>query len=115
MHFSARALWRLLRERNQLGSLPSVEEAAAYPYTPADRARISQMEEGALIGRPNEVGLRMRALAAKLEVQELVVVTWAHDPAARRRSYSLLAEEFGLGGVTPNLSAQGESASRIAG
>ncbi len=115
VHFSSRALWRLLRDRNELGALPSVEEAAAYPYTAADLGRIAYMQEIALIGRPEEVGLRMRALAAKLDVQELVVVTWAHDPAVRRRSYALLAEEFGLGGVTPNLSAQGDSPSRMAG
>jgi len=29
-------------------------------------------------------------------VEELVVVTWAHDAEARRRSYSLIAEAFGL-------------------
>jgi hypothetical protein len=29
-------------------------------------------------------------------VQEVAVVTWAHDEAARRRSYELLANEFDL-------------------
>jgi hypothetical protein len=38
----------------------------------------------------------MRALAAELELDELVVNTWAHDPAVRRSSYALLAQEFGL-------------------
>jgi luciferase family oxidoreductase group 1 len=114
-HFSSRALWRLLRDRNELGALPSVEEALAYPYSAADEARLAPMREIALIGRPSEVGSRMRALAAKLDVQELVVVTWAHDPAARRRSYELLAQEFALGGATPNFSAQGDSPSRIVG
>jgi luciferase family oxidoreductase group 1 len=114
-HFSSRALWRLLRDRNELGALPSVEEAAEYPYTAADRARLAQMEEIALIGPPGDVGRRMRALAAKHDVQEMAVVTWAHDPAVRRHSYALLAEEFGLGRETPNFSAQGVSPSRIAG
>ena len=31
-----------------------------------------------------------------LGLDELVVNTWAHDPAVRRRSYALLAREFGL-------------------
>ena len=35
-------------------------------------------------------------LAAALELDELVINTWAHDPAVRRRSYALLAEQFGL-------------------
>ena len=33
-------------------------------------------------------------VADALQVQELVVITWTHDPAARRRSYELLAREF---------------------
>jgi luciferase family oxidoreductase group 1 len=114
-HFSSRALWRLLRDRNELGALPGVEEALAYPYTAADEARLAHMREVALIGRPNEVGSRMRALADKLDVQELAVVTWAHDPEARRRSYELLAQEFALGAGTPNLSDHGDRPSRIAG
>jgi hypothetical protein len=35
-------------------------------------------------------------LAASLGLDELVVNTWAHDPAVRRHSYALLAREFAL-------------------
>jgi hypothetical protein len=45
------------------------------------------------------VAQQMRALAAELQLDELVVNTWAHDPAVRRRSYALLAAELGLGGA----------------
>jgi hypothetical protein len=34
-------------------------------------------------------------------VDELVVVTICHDPAARRRSYELLAQAFGLAAAPP--------------
>ena len=44
---------------------------------------------------------RLRALAESLGVQELAVLTATHDPAPRRRSYELLAREFGLSGVGP--------------
>ena len=37
---------------------------------------------------------QLRTLAESLDVDELVVTTWAHDPAAQRRSYELLAHEF---------------------
>ena len=40
----------------------------------------------------------MRELAARLKLDELVVVTWTYDTAPRHRSYELLAKEFGLGG-----------------
>jgi len=31
-----------------------------------------------------------------LELDEIVINTWTHDPGARKRSYELLAEAFGL-------------------
>lgn len=49
-----------------------------------------------IVGSAPEVGARLRALASRLALDEIVVITWAHDPAARRRSYQLLAAEFGL-------------------
>jgi hypothetical protein len=42
------------------------------------------------------VAAKLRQLAARLEVDELVVITWTHDPAAQMRSYELLAQEFAL-------------------
>ena len=41
-----------------------------------------------------QVADKLRALSDRLEVEELVVITWTHDPEARRRSYELLAHEF---------------------
>jgi hypothetical protein len=37
------------------------------------------------------VAARLTELAGRLALEELVVVTWTHDPAARHRSYELLA------------------------
>ena len=39
----------------------------------------------------------LTALAERLQLSELVVNTWTFDPAARHRSYELLAAAFGLG------------------
>ena len=50
-------------------------------------------------GTAAQVGTQQRALAAELQLDELVVNTWAHDPAVRRHSYALLAEQFGLAGA----------------
>ena len=44
---------------------------------------------------------RLRALAARLQIEEIVINTWTFDPEARRRSYALLAEVFGLVGAPP--------------
>jgi hypothetical protein len=35
-------------------------------------------------------------LAARLALDELVVCTWAHDPAVQLRSFELLSEAFAL-------------------
>ena len=91
-HFSSRALWRLGRDRGVYEALPSPGEAAAYPYSPAERARIDAMRARAYAGLPDEVARRLQADAAALGVDEVVVLTTLHDAEARRRSYTLLMQ-----------------------
>jgi luciferase family oxidoreductase group 1 len=95
---SSFALSRLRMERGERGLLPSVEEALAYPYSEAERARIAAIMAGVVIGGPERVRSKLEGMAAAHGVDEVVVVTICHDPAARRQSYELLAEVFGLGG-----------------
>jgi alkanesulfonate monooxygenase SsuD/methylene tetrahydromethanopterin reductase-like flavin-dependent oxidoreductase (luciferase family) len=54
------------------------------------------MRRKAFVGDAAQVADRLRALAARFQMDELVINTWAHDPAVRRRSYALLADEFTL-------------------
>jgi luciferase family oxidoreductase group 1 len=89
--FSSRALWRLSRDRGVYPALPSPEEAA-YPYTEADLARIARLKARAFYGTGTAVAARLEALAGELGADEVAVLTTVHDPAARRRSYRLLAE-----------------------
>ena len=84
------------RNKGLIGPLPSPEEVAARPYSTADEAQASQLRANALIGSGPQVAARLRELAESLNVDELVVITWTHDPAAQRRSYELLAREFFL-------------------
>jgi alkanesulfonate monooxygenase SsuD/methylene tetrahydromethanopterin reductase-like flavin-dependent oxidoreductase (luciferase family) len=49
------------------------------------------MRRKAFVGTADHVAGQLRELAARFEMDELVVNTWSHDPAARRRSYALLA------------------------
>ena len=49
-----------------------------------------------VVGLLSRQGL-LRALAAEYQVEEVAILTTIHDPEARRRSYALFAEEFGLG------------------
>ena len=96
--FASRALARLWRDKGVFAPLPSVEEAAAYGYSPGDQARIDRIKARAFWGTAAAVGARLRGLAAELGADEVAVLSTCHDPAARRRSYTLLAAEFGLAG-----------------
>ncbi|HET9729042.1 MAG TPA: LLM class flavin-dependent oxidoreductase, partial [Acidimicrobiia bacterium] len=50
----------------------------------------------AIAGTATTVASRLRDVARELDLEELVVVTWTHDAAARRRSYELIAQAFDL-------------------
>ena len=93
--FDSRARWKMDRNLGRIGPLLSPEEAAR-DYSPAEQFALQRLREGALIGSAATVGAKLRQLAARLEVQELVIITWTHDPAAQMRSYELLAQEFAL-------------------
>ena len=88
--------WRVRFEQGLLGPLVSPEEAAAYPYSQAELARIAQLRQRALVGTGDEVAARIVALAASLDLDEVVVNTWSYDPQVRRHSYALLAQALPL-------------------
>ena len=90
--FASRALWRLGRDRGSYTALPTAEEAAAYPYTDRERARVAQIRGRALCGTGPAVMAQIGSLAASLGAAEVVVITTVADKEARRRSYTLLAE-----------------------
>jgi luciferase family oxidoreductase group 1 len=89
--FSSREVWRAERESGRYIPLPSPEEAAGYAFTTAQAARNAALRERAAVGTPDLVRARLAEIAAELEVDEMVIVTAAHDAAARRRSFALLA------------------------
>jgi len=83
--------------------LESPEQAAAHPYTEAERAMIEKLRAKALVGDAAQVADKLNALGRKLELDEIVINTWTFDAAARRHSYRLLAEVFGLGAAATHL------------
>jgi len=94
--FSSREMWRLGRDRGVFTALPSPEEAAEHAYTAGEVERIERLRARAFYGTPDVVGTKLRELAVRHAIDEVAVLTTLHDPAARRRSYTLLAQEFGL-------------------
>jgi luciferase family oxidoreductase group 1 len=93
---TARELWRVGFEKGLRLPLASPEQAAAYPYTQAEHAIIEQLRAVALVGTAPGVAGKLNDLAERLQLGEIVINTWTFDPAARRHSYALLAQAFGL-------------------
>jgi luciferase family oxidoreductase group 1 len=89
-------VWRLRPEGAGRGPLLSVEEAEAQRMSGVERMRMAQDRPKRVVGAPDRVRASLLTMAADYDVDELVVLTVCHDPAARRRSYELLAEAFAL-------------------
>jgi len=95
----ARARWlhgssrlSVLRLRSGTPSrLPTAEEAAAYPYTPADRERVQAFTADHVVGDPDQVRQGLDDLLARTGADEVMVTTSVHDHRDRLRSYELLA------------------------
>ena len=94
--FWPRAYWKLMRGRGGFAPLPTPEDAGAHPYTDSDRKFIDDLRAHALVGSATKVGDMIRAIAETEQADEVVILSWAHDVNDRRRSYELLATEFGL-------------------
>jgi luciferase family oxidoreductase group 1 len=95
-HALSRERWRIDRQRGVLGPIRQPDEIAAAGFAAHEVPIVEALRRKAFVGSPAAVGRQLRALATELDLDELVVNTWAHDPAVRRRSYALLADEFGL-------------------
>jgi len=95
-HALSRERWRLDRMQGRLGPLQRPDDIAARGFTAAEAATLLPMRQKAFVGSAAQVGAALRQLAERLQLDELVVNTWAHEPQVRRHSYALIAAEFGL-------------------
>ena len=89
-----REFWRIGFQRGLRQPLVTPEAAAAYAYSDAERATIASLRRKALVGTADQVAARLNELAQRLALDELVIVTWTHEPLPRLRSYELLAAAF---------------------
>ena len=85
-------MFSLLR-MGQLIPIPPPEKALAYLST---RGRPTGGRR-AIVGSHATVRAGLEALAEEYGTEELMLLTITYDHEARRRSYELIAEEFGLG------------------
>jgi alkanesulfonate monooxygenase SsuD/methylene tetrahydromethanopterin reductase-like flavin-dependent oxidoreductase (luciferase family) len=91
-----------LLHRGQLIAVPPVETALR---SLADEERapsfgglptLAACRRRAIVGSPATVRRGIEAVAREYGADEVMIVTITHDHGARRRSYELIAEEFGL-------------------
>jgi luciferase family oxidoreductase group 1 len=82
------------RAKGEYLPLASPEEAAAYDYTPVEKARIAQNRSRLTVGSPATVKARLEPLIVATQADELMVTAMIFDHAARKRSYELLAQAF---------------------
>jgi luciferase family oxidoreductase group 1 len=88
--FQSRARARMDRNLGRNAALLSPEEAIR-DWTPSEERALEQLRAGAFVGTGEQVVSKLQALASKHSIDEIAVITWAHDPAAQARSYELLA------------------------
>ena len=92
---SSRMTLSLLR-RGQLIRVPPPEKALAFLGERGERPDGAPAGRRAVIGGPEKVREGIEALARDYGADEVIVVTITYDHGARRRSYELLADAFGL-------------------
>jgi len=95
-HALSRDRWRIDRMRGALGPLQSPDVIAERGFTAEEMATLEATHRKSFVGDPAQVATKLRALADTYDLDELVINTWTYDPAVRRRSYELLAQEFRL-------------------
>lgn len=73
------------------GPIASVEEAAAYQFSPEERAIADEFFTGAVIGSPTTVAAGLLAAATETRADEIMLSTLLPDLAARTRSLRMIA------------------------
>lgn len=93
--FQSRARWKMDRNTGRIGALLPPDQAVR-DYNASEQVALAELCAGALVGSAQQVADKLRKLAERLQLDEVVIITWAHEPAAQARSYELLAKEFSL-------------------
>jgi len=93
----SRELWAMrLRTQGEPGPFPPIEEALEAEKDPRVKTFMAAMRRRAVTGSPQTVRAGIEDHATRYQVDEIMLVTICYDFAKRKRSYELIAEEFGL-------------------
>ncbi|MFJ1705683.1 LLM class flavin-dependent oxidoreductase [Kitasatospora sp. NPDC088346] len=78
------------------GLIPTPEEAADHPYSPAEADFVDGWLANVVLGAPAEVADGLELLRKRTGADELMVTSHIHGQERRLRSYGLIAEAYGL-------------------
>lgn len=92
---SSRMSFTLLR-RNQLIPVPSPEKAVEFLEREGKPLNGARPGRRSIVGTPEKVRAEIETVASEYGAEEVIVVTITYDHQARRRSYELIADAFGL-------------------
>lgn len=94
---TSREVWAMrLLSRGEAGPVPPVEEALSEAKTPEAERWMPRLRRRSVVGSPKTVRAGLEQHAVGYQVDEIMAVTICYDFDKRKRSYELLAEEFGL-------------------
>jgi alkanesulfonate monooxygenase SsuD/methylene tetrahydromethanopterin reductase-like flavin-dependent oxidoreductase (luciferase family) len=83
-------------EKGRFDEIPTYEVAKQYDYTANEWQRVLFNRQRTIIGTPDVVKEKMIALAAELDVPEVIVSTFAESKEDRFHSYELLSKIFAI-------------------
>ena len=93
---SSARMTRALLNQGQLIPVPPIDKALRFLAERGPNPDAVGRPRRAIIGAPATVKAKIEELAALYSADEVMIVTITHDHAARRRSYELIADIFGL-------------------
>jgi alkanesulfonate monooxygenase SsuD/methylene tetrahydromethanopterin reductase-like flavin-dependent oxidoreductase (luciferase family) len=104
LSLSLRMMMTMLH-RGRAIAVPSVEKAKR--FIEDERVPLEMIPIGRRIiaGTPSHVRKGVESVAAEYGAEEVFLINILHNHSARRRSYELIAEEFGLTPATPELAS----------
>lgn len=92
----AGALSMVLLRSGRLQEIPTPEQAAAYPYSPAELELIRGMGTTEVVGTVDQVADGLDDLVDRFGVKEMLISTRAHGLDAKLRSMELIAGAYAL-------------------
>lgn len=88
------ALSMVLLRTGRLQEIPTPEQAAQYPYSPAELDLVRAMGRTEVVGSADQVAAGLDELAARFGVREMIISTRAHGLPAKLRSMELIAQAY---------------------